>query len=747
MISFKNFIKATNEYSTLERKVPAPYIRKKFVSDIDTTAKITIAACGFYEIYINGKKYTKGFFAPYISNPEHYIYYDEYEVPVEKGENVIGILLGNGFQNNPGGYIWNFDKASFRSAPMVAISLSFLNSDGEDVIIKSDSSFKCHPSPIRADDYRFGEYYDANFEILGWNKKGFDDSSWYNAIETLPPKGNLVKCFAEPIVKEFEVKPVNIIKDGNDYIYDFGINNAGICRLNINGKKGQKIEIQHAEMVKHGKLFMENVWFVRDYWERDKDIVHKDTYICKGCNGETYTPTFTYHGFRYVKVSGITPEQAIPELLTYIVLHSDIKSRGNFVCSNETVNKLQELTRRSDISCFHYFPTDCPQREKNGWTADAALSAEHMMLNFAPEASYREWLKNICKSQNSEGALPGIVPTAGWGYDWGNGPAWDSVLAYLPYFVYVYRGETQMIKESASAFMAYLQYLLTRVDDKGLMHIGLGDWCHVGGIEPKAPLEVTDSIMSMDIANKMSVMFDAIGLSYERDFAKKIALDFKTAIRNNLIDFETMTASGSCQTSQAMCLYYGVFTQEESKMAFERLLEMIKATDDHIDVGVLGGRVIFHVLSMFGHSDLALKMITRPDYPSYGNWIARGATTLWESFLEDREESTNHHFWGDISAWFIKRLAGIQYNPNGNDISELEVRPSFVQTLDNVEAYYESPHGKIVSSWKRNGNSIVLSLQVPEKIKANIYLEDSFIFEDGTSQNNALTGEYIIKQI
>ena len=518
-----------------------------------------------------------------------------------------------------------------------------------------------------------------------------------------------------------------------------------MCRITINGYKGQKVELQHAEILKDGKLFLENVWFVREFWERDKDIVHKDTYICSGRGKETYIPSFTYHGFRYVKVSGITAEQATPDLLTYIVLHSDLKSRGDFSCSDVVVNKLQELTRRSDISCFHYFPTDCPQREKNGWTADAALSCEHMLLNYEAEVSYRQWLQNICKSQSRDGVIPCVVPTTTiWGYEWGTGPAWDCVLAYLPYYVYIYRGETQMIIESSHNFMKYLSYLKSRVDERGLNHFGLGDWCHVGGIEPKAPLEVTDSVMSMDIANKMSFMFDAIGLTYESSYAKNIASSFKSAIRTHLIDFDNMLVAGNCQTSQAMCLYYGVFEADECQKAFERLLEMIHMADDHIDVGVLGGRVIFHILSMYGYSDLAFKMITRPDYPSYGNWVVRGATTLWESFLEGGFESMNHHFWGDISAWFIKRIAGIQLNPEGNDISRVDIRPSFVNSLDNAVGYHISPLGRITSAWKKVNNNILLSLEIPDNMEACVYLDDKFAFEDGTNKKVCYTGEYII---
>ncbi len=716
-----NFIAATTEYNTFEKAVPAPYLRKAFLCD-ECKGSLKIACCGFYELFINGERITKGYLAPYISNTDDYIYYDEYEVELKNGENVIGLLLGNGLQNNPGGYIWDFDKASFRSAPKVALSLNYKN-NGEDATLLTDESFKTHASPIVADDYRFGESYDANLEIENWNKVGFDDSSWGSAISVMPPKGEIKLCEAETIIKETEIKPVDIIKDEDGYIYDFGISTAGVCRMCIDGVKGQTIVLRYTDLLKDGNFQLENVWFVRDYWERDKHIVHKDTYICKGEKGETYTPTFTYHGFRYVKVSGITEEQATNDLLTLAVLHSDLKSRGSFTCSDETVNKLQEITRRSDISNFHYFPTDCPQREKNGWTADAALSAEQMLLNFNPEVSYREWMNNVRKAQSPEGVVPGIVPTANWGYDELNGPAWDSALFYLPYFTYIYRGETAMISESVDSFMKYFKYLESRKEQNGLLDFGLGDWCHVGRhspeVMPKAPRAVTDSIISMDIANKASVMFEAIGLDEYKKYADKFAADLKVAIRKNLTDFETMTVLGECQSSQAMALYYGVFEADEEEKAFEKLLEFVREFDEHLDVGVLGGRVLFHVLSKFGYTSLAFKMITRLDYPSYGNWIERGATTLWENFDPDFVDSPNHHFWGDISAWFYKVLGGIVINPTGKNINEVVINPHFIKELSFVNASHIMPQGEVTVSWKRNDNKIEISINLPKGVNGH----------------------------
>ncbi|MBR5500194.1 MAG: hypothetical protein IKV74_01560, partial [Clostridia bacterium] len=227
---------------------------------------------------------------------------------------------------------------------------------------------------------------------------------------------------------------------------------------------------------------------------------------------------------------------------------------------------------------------------------------------------------------------------------------------------------------------------------------------------------------------KMAVMFDAVAMPEQRDFAKKVAADFKQAIRTHLIDRDTMLVAGTCQSCQAMCLHYGVFEPEEQEAAFARLLEMVHEAGDHFDVGVLGGRVIFHVLSEFGYSDLAYKMITRTDFPSYGYWIKQGATTLWESFVENHYDSLNHHFWGDISAWFIKWLAGIHFNPTGTDITQVQIRPSFVQALDFAEAYYDAPLGRITSSWKREGEEIVLRVQIPEGMQATLVLENSYQF-------------------
>ena len=742
----QTYICATTTYNTFENHVPAYCFRREVTVSEETAATLRVAVCGIYELYLNGRRLTRGLLSPYLSNPEDLVYYDEYEITLQKGANAVGLILGNGFVNNPGGHIWDFDKASFRGAPKM--SLEVVGGDGA-VLLTGDTSFKVSPSPFLWDDYRFGECYDGRrkAEIEGWTLPDFDDGEWEFALPAETPTGELRVADIAPITVEREIAPVDIFPCGDGFIYDFGENNAGVCRLTVKGRTGQKIELRFAETLKDGDIRLDNVWFVREHWERDKDIVHLDTYICGGEGVETYTPAFVYHGFRYIRVDGITAEQATPELLTYLVMHTEMEDRGGFTCSDPVANRIQEITRRSILSNFHHFPTDCPHREKNGWTADAALSCEAALINYNPERNYREWMRNICKAQSDAGSLPGIVPTGGWGFAWGNGPAWDSVLVYLPYFTYLWRGDTAMAAESAEAFMAYLRYLRTRVDEQGLLHIGLGDWCHTEVKKPQAPLAVTDTIVSMDIANKMAVLLDAVGKTSEAEYARSQAGLYREAIRAHLVDFDTMLVAGECQTSQAMALYYGVFNEDEKKAAFGQLLALIAECDDRMDLGVLGGRVIFHVLAEYGYADLAWRMAVEQGHPSYGDPVRRGATTLWESFYPAWAHwgppSLNHHFWGDISAWFIKAVAGISVAPVGGALT-CEIKPAFVTALEDASAYHISPVGKIVSAWKREGDEISLTVEIPEGMGGRIALREGYTFSDGEDAKPAVSGTYRI---
>ncbi len=722
---FKKFIKAGNEYTTKEKHIPAPYIRKGFELDFTPdSASVCICTPGFYSIYINGKDITKGFIAPYISNPDELVCYDEYDISeyVQKGKNCIAFILGNGFANQTVDE-WDFSKASFR-APLCASLYLKAEKDGAEFILESDESFKTHPSPIIYDMYRDGTHYDARLEIDGWNLPCFDDSGWSNTYQADRPKGQIQKCTAHPIKKQYELKPVKIklqekfcffedyresyIEKG--FMYDFGFNRAGVCRLKIKGKKGQKVIIRHGETVTDdGKFCINSVFLPRaDFMDR-MNLFQTDVYILKGEEEEIFIPPFTYHGFRYALVEGITEEQATEDLLTYIVFNSDVKRRAYFECSDETINKLYDMAVASDLSNLHYFPTDCPHREKNGWTGDISASAEQYSLHFDYADTMKLWLKCVEYAQR-DGALPGIVPTTGVFYDWGNGPVWDSACVNVPYYCYKYDGRKDILEQSAGTIIKYLRYVAGRRDEKGFVTFGLGDWSQAGslleeGIE--TPLAVTGTGTVYDISRKASFIFDILGFDKEKAFADKLASETRESIRAHLIDYETMTAAGNFQTAQALFLSLGIFEENEYERAYNRLLELIEEKGRHLHCGMVGLRHIIEVLFTGGDASLALEMMCRKTAPSYGWLIEQGGTALFE-ILEPTKinKSQNHHFLGDYIRVFVSCMAGIKVNPYLRDINEIVISPIIPENISSAKGSYTTKKGTVFSEWRKNNGKL-----------------------------------------
>ena len=766
----KKFISATRKTSSYDAPVPAPYFRKNInIEKKPEKAEISVTGLGFYRFWLDGEELTKGFLAPYISASDDVIDYDVYDLTdkLTEGGHTLAFCLGNGMQDCFGGYVWDFEQASWRSAPKLAVCLELTDGDGNVTSLEADESFLCAESPTVFNDLRSGECYDANLEIGGWNQPDFDDSAWKPAISVEAPRGKARICEAEPIVETSRLVPISIKPDTNlvsryfddlsgvGYLYDFGLDLAGIPELRIKGKKGQKIEMIFGEYVNsEGEFSIDNISFRHSISRGLPPYMQRDVYVCRGEGEEIWSPSFTYHGFRYALVFGIDEAQATKELITYRVMNTKLDEIGNFSCSDETLNALQKMVRRATLANFYHFPTDCPHREKNGWTADAALSVEHTLLNLTPENNYKEWMHHLVAAMDDRGALPGIVPTGGWGFHWGNGPAWDQVLITIPYMLYRYRGDLECAKVALPALLRYIHYLTTRMDERGLIAIGLGDWCapytfYHPSYKYRAPLVFTDSVISMDICEKTAFLFEKNGQLPQAQFCRTVANDLKASIREHLIDFETMTAVGvgtatpGAQTSQAMAIFYNVFTEEEKPEAFRVLLRKLAEENDHLDTGVLGARVIFHVLSQFGYADYAYKILTDTDAPSYGHWVARGETALPEDFLryDQHVSSLNHHFFGDVSAWFIKSVAGIDFNPNSDDIRYLRIAPHFISALDFAKAHHITPDGKVAVEWARKGEKIELSLEYPSTLKLDL------IPDCGWKMTEQESGKYVFERI
>lgn len=325
MIFPMKFISASNEYGDFNHRVPAPYIRKQFfLEKAPDKAELLITGLGFYRVFINGTEITKSILAPYIGNPDDIIYYDHYDTKnyLNQGENVIGMILGNGMQNAYGGFVWDFDKVPWRSSPMTAMRLDAVLEGGEIVSIESDTSFRTHPSPLLENDLRSGDCYDARKSIDDWCLSTYADEDWNHVIQVTPPRGQKRLCEAS-VIKTYEKrKAVSIIPYKEGYLYDFGVDDAGICELRIKAKTGQKAELSYREWYHDGMLEEKNLMFP-EFDSPYTDKVQNSCYICRGGEEERYQPFFTYYGFRYVYVRGIKEEQATCDLLTFYIMGGD----------------------------------------------------------------------------------------------------------------------------------------------------------------------------------------------------------------------------------------------------------------------------------------------------------------------------------------------------------------------------------------------------------------------------------------
>lgn len=772
----KKFIRANGEMCDFQRHIPAPYFRKEFELDFEArSAEVTICGLGFYRIWINGTEITKGPLAPYISNVDDICYYDAYKLDglLRKGKNVIGVQLGNGFRNPFGGFIWDFEKAESRGPVCLAL---FFEAYGENksLCFEADEGFKVHSSPITFDDLRMGCRYDARLEIPGWNLPGLDTSKWRPAEKCEAPKGEAKLCTVAPIVTLREIHPVSVTyyeslpfcyestsptaaPDKNTvrknvYVFDFGVNSAGVTRLHIKGKPGQKITVRHAERMLEQGITVETTLFRRagGIYETYLEYGQVDEYICRG-GDECFTPCFKYDGFRYAYVEGLLEEQISEDTLVFLEQSSEMEKRSEFECSDETLNRLFKCSRVSDRSNFYYFPTDCPHREKNGWTGDASVSAEHFLLGYKMAPLLKEWLCNMRAAQREDGNLPAIIPTGGWGFEWGNGPAWDAACVNLPYFIYKYDGDTDVIRDNAEMIINYFRYSLTRLDSSGLADFGLGDWldpfAEKYGEESSTPLCVTSTAELYDIGKKAAHLFTQAGLAEEATEALGYAAAMREAFRSNLIDFETMTVYGECQTSQAIAICRGIFDENELEAAQKRLVDIIHRDGAINTCGMIGLRYIYHALYGMGENELAYKLITGKTRSCYGYWIENGATSLWENFLpiEESAGSLNHHFMGDISSWMIERLVGIQPNPNVNDITEFRIAPGFVAEVGYASAYYDFSEGRLCCSYSYCGDTIRLEIAVPGGVHGALELQEGYALNNGSNSVALNEGRYIFE--
>jgi alpha-L-rhamnosidase len=706
--------------------LPAPYLRKTFTWDhMGASATLRICGLGFYELYLNGRRVGDQVLDPVVSQYDkhtRYVVHDVTDYLVE-GENVVGVILGNGWYNCHTPNAWHFARASWRDYPKLLLEMS---SDG-DVVLCSDMSWKATTGPIVFDGLRRGETYDARKDLGDWLCTDFDDSGWASAVVVAPPGG---------VLEEQTMPPCKVMRTlpaadqwqvpGGDTVYDIGQNMAGWARIAVSGEAGAQLTIRYGECLGEDRSVDQKRIEAHVYAPGN---FQTDRYILSGEGTEVWEPRFTYHGFQYVQIT--IEGNAAVEKVEGRVVHTAFDKAGEFACSNEIVNRLQTCTLWSYIGNFVGIPTDCPHREKNGWTGDAQLAAETGLWNFASASSYAQWLDTIVDTQRPSGQLPGIVPTSSWGYNWGSGPAWDSVLILIPWYIHLYTGDDSVIRKHYDAMKLYVDYCTSMADDKHIVSFGLGDWCHVDRGRIVEPAMTSTAYYYMD-ALFVFRFAEMLGRGEDMVHYGELAAAIAKSFNERFYQGDGIYAKGE-QTAMGCALYWNLVPTSEKPLVLQRLVEAIHANGDRPDFGILGAKYVPRALADNGHAELAYTLITQPEFPGWVDWLNRGANTLWESWKV--ASSRNHIMFGDISAWMYQYLAGIAPDTKTPGFKHMFIRPQPVGGLEWVKATHHSPHGPIQVAWEKHDGAFCLDLAIPSGTSATVSLPDGSS-QDATAGNH-----------
>ena len=704
---------------------PAPMFRKAFTIDKNiVSAKLYISAAAYYKLYLNGEVPDDIKLDPGYTHYDKRNLYTTYDVTkfLRKGENVVATVLGNGFYNEIAPVAtWDFEKARWRDRTKMIVEIRVTYEDGTTLLVSSDDTWKTAIGPHVYNNIYSGETYDAREEILGWNKPGFDDTNWNNAVQAKAPSPKLVAQTTQPIRVTKEYPAVSMQSFGDTvFVFDFGINLTGVCDLKIKGSRGTKVTLTHGELLKeNGHLEMRNLDI---YYKPIAGVEFQtDTYILKGVGEESFSPEFTYHGFRYVEVKSDRPITLKKEDLRALFIHTDLERVGSFTCSNELLNKIWRASNQSYLCNLHSIPTDCPQREKNGWTADAHVAIDLGLLNFDGIKFYEKWMNDFIDNQKAEGNISGIIPSSGWGYDDWIGPVWDAALFIIPDALERYYGDTRTIEKMYPTCEKYLNYLKSREDKDGTVTYGIGDWVYY---KTQTPTEYTTTCFYYWDNVLMAHYAKIIG-NDSRPYNKK-AMALREFINKKYFNASTCLYANGSQTAQAIALALEIVPREyEAKLA-ENLNKAIVGNNYHLDFGVLGSKYVPRMLSKYGYAETAYKMATQKTAPSWGNWIQQGFTTLAETWVlspEFRDASVNHVFLGDISAWMVNTLAGINYDNERRGFEKIIIKPDYIEDLSWVKGEYKSVKGLIKSEWIRLGDMIKLSVTIPANTTATVYTD------------------------
>ncbi len=717
---------------------PAPLFRKEFVLGRSVRrARLYITGLGYYEASLNGQRIGDQRLDPGWTKYDRRVSYSTYDVTqqLRQGANCLGVTLGNGWYNPLPLRMWgryNLRDTLAVGRPRFIGQLNIEFTDGSAQSVVSDPSWKVGEGPIRFDSIYLGEIYDARKELPGWDRAGFDDTAWRSPATATEPVGVLQAQPQPPIriCERFSAMSVSEPRPGV-FIYDLGRNFSGWARLVFKAPAGTKIVLRYGELLhKDGTLNpMTSVCGQIKGTRKNKDGVEEsvggpgappiawqsDTYIAKGGGAESYTPRFTFRGFRYLEVTGLPG--ALPlEAVTGLRLNADVADAGSFACSNDRFNQIQQMCRRTFLANLFSVQSDCPHRERFGYGGDIVATSEALMMNFDMSTFYAKAVQDWTDNALPDGMFTDTAPFVGIQYC---GVGWAMAHPLLISQLHRYYGNRRLMEEQYESAKRWLLLVATRNED-GTIKEGLSD--HEGLAPAPAPAMVTP--LYFQSARMLTEMARWLHRSDDAARFDALAVKIRQAYQQKFLDPATGKAGPGTQASQSFALYSDLVPQSDRPGTLGFLLENIRGeSKGHLSTGIMGTKFMLDVLSREGQAEVAYGIVNQPDFPGWGWMLENGATTLWEHWaLDDNTYSHSHPMFGTVSQWFFNWLGGIQPMSETLGFDRLVIRPQAIKDLTWARSSYNSMRGRVVSNWRREGGKLKIEVEIPVNATALIYV-------------------------
>ncbi len=712
---------------------PAPLFRKEFaIHGPVRSARLYITGLGYYEASLNGSRVGDHVLDPGWTKFDKRTFYSVYDVTrqLSRGKNCLGVMLGNGWYNPlPLKLFASFNLREHLAIgrPRLIAQLKVEYRDGSVQTIASDQTWKVSEGPIVQNNTYLGEVYDARKEQLGWGRPGFKDSHWRSPSIAKEKIGPLIAQPQPPIRVTSHWNAVKVTEPkAGVFVYDCGTNFAGWASLKMDLPRGTEVHIRYGELLHpDGSLnpMTSVAGQIKGYRQGTKisgggpgapEIAwQSDTFIARG-GPETYAPKFTFHGFRYLEVTGLT--EALPlESVTAMRLNCDVEDAGSFECSNPLLNQIQDMCRRTFKSNIFSVQSDCPHRERLGYGGDIVATSEALMSNFNMTGFYEKVVRDWSDSALPDGMFTDTAPFMGIQYC---GVIWAMAHPLLIDQLHRYYGDSMIGEEEYAAAKRWL-LLVEKQYPTGIVTDGLSD--HEALVQNPSPEMVTPMFYQSTML--LAAQADRLGRKADMAHFYALAKKIRAAYQAKFIDITTGKVGTGSQANQAIGLVTDIVPEAARSKVLDYLVHDIDAHKGHLTTGILGTKFMLEVLSREGHGDLAYKIVTQPYFPGWGWMLKNGATTLWEHWaFSDNTFSHNHPMFGSVSQWMMHWLGGIQPAPDAVGFDHIVIRAQTPKGLDWVQSSYQSIRGKIVSNWSRHGKKIHLEFDVPANTRAQIYL-------------------------